>query len=44
VAWGAGILAWRHLIVAELAAHRDAQLALRREAAERHADAARVQG
>jgi hypothetical protein len=25
VAWGAGVIAWRHLIVAELAAHRDAQ-------------------
>jgi hypothetical protein len=40
VAWGAGILAWRHLVIAELAAHRDAQEArLRelREAAEQRA-------
>jgi hypothetical protein len=42
VAWGAGIVAWRHLIVAELSAHRDAQLAKRREAAERRAEAARA--
>jgi hypothetical protein len=42
VAWGAGILAWRHLIVAELAAHRDAQRTRLREAAERHAEAARA--
>jgi hypothetical protein len=37
IAWGAGVIAWRHLIVAELAAHRDAQLERlreRREAAE----------
>jgi hypothetical protein len=40
VAWGAGILAWRHLILAELAAHRDAQRARLREAAERHAETA----
>jgi hypothetical protein len=40
VVWGAGILAWRHLIVAELAAHREAQRARLREAAERHAEAA----
>ena len=37
VAWGAGIVAWRHLIVAELAAHRDAQQARVREALERRA-------
>jgi hypothetical protein len=40
VAWGAGILAWRHLILAELAAHRDAQQARLREAAEPRAEAA----
>lgn len=37
VAWGAGVVAWRHLIVAELSAHRNAQLERlreRREAAE----------
>lgn len=34
VAWGAGILAWRHLVLGELAAHREAQLAA---AAERRA-------
>jgi hypothetical protein len=31
VAWGAGIVAWRHLVMAELAAHRAAQEARRRE-------------
>jgi hypothetical protein len=40
LAWGAGILAWRHLIVAEIAAHRAAQRARLREAAERRAEAA----
>jgi hypothetical protein len=40
VAWGAGILAWRHLIVAEIAAHREAQQARVRAAAERRAEAA----
>jgi hypothetical protein len=43
VAWGAGILAWRHLVMAELAAHRDAQETRRRElreaAEQRAADA-----
>jgi hypothetical protein len=40
IAWGAGVVAWRHLIVAELAAHREAheaRLRERREAAERRA-------
>jgi hypothetical protein len=40
VAWGAGVVAWRHLVMAELAAHREAQEArLRelREAAEQRA-------
>jgi hypothetical protein len=40
VAWGAGVLAWRHLIVAELAAHRDAQLERLREQREAAAEAA----
>src|SRR5215216_3844439 len=44
VAWGAGILAWRHLVVAELAAHREVQEArlreLREAAEQRAADAA----
>jgi hypothetical protein len=44
VAWGAGILAWRHLVVAELAAHREVQEArlreLREPAEQRAADAA----
>ncbi|HTE62585.1 MAG TPA: hypothetical protein VK631_19670 [Solirubrobacteraceae bacterium] len=31
VAWGAGIVAWRHLVMAELAAHRAAQDARQRE-------------
>jgi hypothetical protein len=44
VAWGAGILAWRHLILAELAAHRDAQHERLREAAERRVEAASAQG
>jgi hypothetical protein len=43
VAWGAGIIAWRHLVMAELAAYRDAQEARRRElrkaAEQRAADA-----
>jgi hypothetical protein len=43
VAWGVGIVAWRHLVVAELAVHRDAQEARRRElreaAEQRAADA-----
>jgi hypothetical protein len=39
LAWGAGILAWRHLIVAEIAAHREAQRTRVREAAERRAAA-----
>jgi hypothetical protein len=45
VAWGAGVLAWRHLVVAELAAHREAQeakLSELREAAERRAADARA--
>jgi hypothetical protein len=37
VAWAAGIVAWRHLVMAELAAHRDAQEARLREAAEQRA-------
>jgi hypothetical protein len=40
VAWGAGVIAWRHLILGELAAHRTAQQARLREAAERRAEAA----
>jgi hypothetical protein len=43
VAWGAGIVAWRHLVMAELAAHREAQEARLRElheaAEQRAADA-----
>ena len=40
VAWIVGIVAWRHLVLAELIAHREAQEALlreRQEAAERRA-------
>jgi hypothetical protein len=40
VAWAAGVVAWRHLIVAELAAHRharEAHAAERRAAAEQRA-------
>jgi hypothetical protein len=37
VAWGAGVVAWRHLVMAELAAHRAAQEARLREAAEQRA-------
>jgi hypothetical protein len=33
VAWAAGVVAWRHLIIAELAAHREAAAARRRPAA-----------
>ncbi len=41
VAWMAGILAWRHLVIAELAAHRDAQQTRLRELQEqREAQAA----
>jgi hypothetical protein len=40
VAWGAGVAAWRHLILGELAAHRAAQQARLREGAERRAEAA----
>jgi hypothetical protein len=43
VAWGAGVVAWRHLVMAEIAAHRDAQEArlreLREAAEQRTADA-----
>jgi hypothetical protein len=42
IAWGVGIVAWRHLIIAELAAHRDAREAAvreRREAERRAAEA-----
>lgn len=43
LAWGAGILAWRHLVMAELSAHREAQEArlreLRAAAEQRAADA-----
>jgi hypothetical protein len=31
VAWAAGVVAWRHLVMAELAAHREAQAARLRE-------------
>ena len=37
VAWAAGVVIWRHLVIAEIAAHRDAQrkrIAERRAAAE----------
>jgi hypothetical protein len=37
VAWGAGVVAWRHLVMAELTAHRAAQQARLREAAEQRA-------
>ena len=40
IAWIVGIVAWRHLVLAELIAHREAQEALlreRQEAAERRA-------
>jgi hypothetical protein len=40
VAWGAGVVAWRHLIVGELAAHRDARLERLREQREAAAEAA----
>jgi hypothetical protein len=38
IAWGAGILAWRHLVMAELAAHREAQAARLRELREAAAE------
>ena len=37
VAWGAGVVAWRHLVMAELAAHHAAQEARLREAAQQRA-------
>jgi hypothetical protein len=40
IAWGAGVIAWRHLIVAELAAHRDARQERLRELREAAAEAA----
>ena len=44
VAWTAGVVIWRHLVIAEIAAHREAQDAVRAErraaAEQRAADAA----
>ena len=47
VAWAAGVIAWRHLIIAELAAHREAReaaVAERRAQAERRAAEALAPG
>jgi hypothetical protein len=35
VAWAAGVVAWRHLIIAEIAAHREAAVQRRAAAAQR---------
>jgi hypothetical protein len=40
VAWGAGVMVWRQLVLGEIIAYRDAQLAARAEATERVAAAA----
>jgi hypothetical protein len=44
VAWTAGIVAWRHLVVAELAAHREARQARLREPHEPAGEALAAQG
>ena len=40
VAWGAGVMVWRQLVLGEIIAYREAQLEARREATERVAAAA----
>ena len=40
VAWGAGVIVWRQLVLGEIIAYRDAQLEARQAATERVAAAA----